>query len=133
MDYKDFCEQFRGRLVHSKRWHILEEDYRFFPQGYMAEPEFVRETNMKYFELESDELLGDFALVTVRDNDEAMGECRFHLKALYEEYQSEGWKPIILLVDQYYRAIKESQFKGVANTLSDYAAVKDHLTIELDV
>lgn len=129
MDYKDFCEQFRGRLVYSKRWHIQEEDYRFFPQGYTAEPEVVRETNMKYFSVEADELLGDFALVTVRDSGEAAGECRFHLKALYEEYQDNGWKPIVLLVDRYLKTIKESRFKDVTEKLNDYEATKERLMI----
>ncbi|MBQ4543494.1 MAG: hypothetical protein IJA19_04920 [Clostridia bacterium] len=129
MDYKEFCEDFKRRLVHSKRWHIQEEDYRFFPQGYTAEPEFVRETNLTYFRREADELLGDFALVTIRDNDEAMGECRFHLKALYEEYQDNGWKPIVLLVDRYLKTIKESRFKDVTEKLNDYEATKERLMI----
>lgn len=129
MDYNEFCEDFKRRLVHSKRWHVQENDYRFFPQGYTAQPEFVRETNMKYFSVEADALLGDFVLVTVRDDDEAMGECRFHLNALYDEYQSEGWKPIILLVDRYLKAIKDIRFKDVVETLNDYESAKENLMI----
>ena len=129
MSYKEFCEEFKRRLVQSKRWHIQEEDYHLFAKGDTEPREFVRETNMKYFSVESDELLGDFALVTIRDNDEAIGECRFHLSALHKEYQSEGWKPIVLLVDRYLKTIKGSCFKDVTEKLNDYEATKEHLMI----
>lgn len=129
MNYKQFCEEFKRRVLGSKRWHIREEDYQFFPKGYTAEPEFVRETNMKYFTVESDELLGDFALITVRTDGEMAGNCRFLLNTLYTQYLSNGWSSIMALVDQNYRAVKASRFNEVVKTLNDYDSVKEHLIL----
>lgn len=129
MDYKDFCEDFKRRLVHSKRWHIQEDDYQFFPRGYTAEPEFVRETNLTYFRREADVLLGDFALITVRIDGEVAGNCRFLLNTLYTQYQSNGWSSIMALVDQNHRAVRASRFNDVAKMLNDYDKCREHLIL----
>ena len=129
MNYQEFCEDFKRRVLGSKRWNIREEDYHFFPKGYAEWSEFVRDTNKTYFHREADTLLGDFALVTVRIDGEIAGNCRFLLNTLYTQYQSNGWSSIMALVDQNYKAVKASRFNDVAKMLNDYDKVKDHLIL----
>lgn len=129
MNYQDFCKEFKNRVLGSKRWHIQEEDYHFFPKGYTEWSEFVRDTNKTYFHREADTLLGDFALITVRINGEVAGNCRFLLNTLYTQFQSNGWGSIMALVDQNYKAVKASRFNDVAKKLNDYDRCREHLIL----
>lgn len=129
MSYMEFCEEFKRRVLGSKRWHINEEDYHLFAKGDREPREFVWETNQTYFRREADTLLGDFALITVRIDGEIAGHCRFLLNTLYTQFQSNGWGSIMALVDQNYRAVRASRFNDVAKMLNDYDKCREHLIL----
>lgn len=131
VNYEEFCKQFKNRIVGSKRWNVEEQDYAFYPNGYTTDEgnllEFIRDTNMRYYSVESDTLVGDFAIVIIERGGKSGSCCRFHLNALYEEYQKNGWKEVMSYVDKNIRVIEKNNFKQLAELISDYDAIKERL------
>ena len=94
MDYEQFrldvMEHIQGMEFGKRYWPKLYTD------GYQPasdeEREFVRETNLRYHNKESDEVLeGDFIQLISGEDAPLREHCRFEVKFLYEQYQRKGW------------------------------------------
>ena len=93
---------------------------------------FIREVNMKYFRIECDALLGDFAVFDI-GNEEEHGKGSVLLKAasLKKVYEEKGWDAVISIAVEnirYAQYIKNSAGE-LTDSLFSYEKVKDRLII----
>lgn len=92
---------------------------------------FIRNTNMKYFRTESDELMGDFIEMTVPDIQNGDSFIRFDVNYLYELYSRNGWKAVEEHIDSnmsYMRRVRNDA-SMVINEMNSYQKIKEKLII----
>lgn len=133
LGYREFCSQFDAYFRRNeKNFGNGTVRYRFFPKGFTAvrEPdmEFVRDTNMKYYHLESDRLQGDFAVLKSGKGDCIQTTYCFSAEKMYRQYQRYGWGRVWAAVEENLRYCRQEDI-GIIGRMSDYRAVKDRLVI----
>lgn len=132
MNYKEFCEKLKERVLKNEDWGIREDDFKFYPdnfKGTTAEDiSFVRETNMKYNTLESDVLRGDF--ITIHNDHESSGcVARFEVAYLFEEFENEGWVRVDYILNENIKRIKDTETFSILYNLENYELIKEHLMV----
>lgn len=131
MTYETFKQELGNYLVQQQELMLTPDMLYFYDDGYTPEDDYglqlVRETNIKYHKTESDTLIGDFLVIS--EKDEFSQTCRFYLKYLYDEWQKNGWDAVVDIVKQNIEMVKKIEQTGILDMLYDYEAVKDHLII----
>ena len=135
LSYREFCSQFDAYFRRNEESFGSgkgEVRYRFFPKGFTAVGEadmkFVRDTNMKYYQLESDRLQGDFAVLKSGKEDSIRTTYCFSAEKMYGQYQRYGWDRVRAAVEENLRYCRQEDI-GIVSHMSDYQAVKERLII----
>lgn len=128
MDREQFIQEFLQKLPER-----VSGNLQYLKKGMASEEmelqHLIRETNIKYFKTESDEMLGDFFVLEPADVPTQY--CRFEGDYLFSEYEKEGWEGVWNIVDdnvEMVRRIAENDVMKLLND-NDYQALKDHLFI----
>ena len=108
LGYREFCSQFDAYFRRNERnFGNGTVRYRFFQKGFTAvresDMEFVRDTNMKYYHLESDRLQGDFAVLKSGKGDSIQTTYCFSAEKMYRQYQRYGWGRVWAAVEENLR------------------------------
>ena len=133
MDYQEFCACFKEEILKNEIVKLTEEDYRFYPDGFTTEEPldlaFIRNTNVKYNNLESDVLRGDFAELTVRRENNGASSARFHLNEMYARYREMGWDGFWQEIIEGLPDILTPIQDDVLNHIREYPVIKNKLII----
>ena len=133
MSYSDFKKKLHEELLMNDYFELYEENIKFYDKGFRGETdeerEFVKNTNVKYFANESEELGGDFLLITT--NGEFANLHRFNLAAMYDEMLSKGWGDVVNTISDSMDEVRRIRKKGseIFDHINEYDAVKDSLII----
>lgn len=133
MEYENFIEELKKYVLSDKEWEICEEDYKFYPDGCTANGDkkvlsFIRNTNIKYHQTESDVLIGDFVEIErKRDNGELI--CRFEVRYLFDEFNYDGWSRVRLIIDENLKMASCTDINEIVANMNDYNYIKDRLII----
>lgn len=101
--------------VHYRGEHVTDERSK----------EWILKTNLKYFQRESDTLLGDF-LEIMSPEDETLS-ARFEMKAIFHEYEKNGWQRIVDIIKDNMKLCHANA--GQMNHIEDFAEIKDRLIV----
>lgn len=134
MTYEEFRDELLEQIVQKSEWGITAGNVRFYNEGYTApdDPEdldFIRSSNMRYHNTESDVLVGDYMLLDVGDKNKPHNQCRFELCKFYEYFQKEGWDSVWGIIKKNINLCYEVQSTGVLGSIENYEAVKERLII----
>lgn len=133
MDYGQFKEELKSFVLQNEAWPIDEAHYKFYPDGFEAgadkkDLEFIRSTNIKYHQSESDTLIGDFVVL---EQEQGSGNLisRFEIQYLYDEFTADGWERVRLIIDENLKLASRSDASDIMEHLDDYDYIKDKLFI----
>lgn len=128
---KEFINNF---INEAKNFKVLRaRSMQMIPhlKGEIAETEsgevFIRQTNAKYFGVDSDKLLGDFVEARFDDNN----FIRLEGSCLRDIFVSEGWDGVEKFISdqiEYSDSIK-SDVDSVINSITKYDEIKDKLIV----
>lgn len=133
MDYKTFTNEVKSHILSNSEQKIEETNYKFYPNGFTSEnPEelsFIRNTNIKYNQIESDVLIGDFIELhtTVEDGGDTI--CRFSVKYLYEEFATNGWERVDEIIRENIKFASSINISEITDKLDQYPLIQDKLFI----
>ena len=127
MTYQEFCSSFLTRLTEKKDLGVKPGEIQFYPEGLSDGDEgyderFVRETNLRYNQTESDVLIGDYVTVTKTKSEKLSQVSRFSLEELYDRQEEEGWDSVWRYVQGSIKAAGEMLETGVLEQMQNYAA-----------
>jgi hypothetical protein len=131
MTYKEFKGEFMNRLEEKAKTSSQIGKYKLYKDGSSSDKqidaEFIRTTNIKYSNVESNVLIGDFIKITHKELPENF--CRCEMKYLYESFEAEGWDAVWKIIEYNLDGAKSLNIKNLDEILSSYDAVKDRLII----
>lgn len=134
LNYREFCSQLDAYFRRNEEGFgsgKTDVRYRFFPKGFTAvreeDAEFIRDTNVKYYHLESDRLQGDFAVLK-RGGKDLKAYHRFSVEEMFRKYQKYGWSGVRTFVENNLAYCRWEDVEIISH-MSDYVAVKDRLII----
>lgn len=87
--------------------------------------EWILRTNLKYYQKESDMLLGDFLEITSPEDEKI--SSRFEMKYLYDEYTKNGWSKIGEIITKNMEIFHA--YAGQIDDIEDFKMMKDRLII----
>lgn len=132
MSYLEFFEQVAKNLRENKEWNLEDAKMRFFQSGYTGEntedAAFVKETNRRYFDIESDSLRGDWLVIYSKSDNEGY---EFPMNLLYQLYQREGMDMVWLQFRNKLNASTEQHVIDALKDLWDYEKKKDSLILRI--
>ena len=151
LTFQEFTEQLR---------HFLSEDFgyppdslRILPLGYMPSSEMerklIQDTNARYFDRESNTLLGNFMFIDYpagsekRDNsehDHDSDDCdggdvavrtfeRLHLDGLYEDAQKNGFEAAVTRLRKNRKHAENARKTSILEHMDDYGTIRESLII----
>lgn len=133
MNYEDFINEFKQKVIENSEWNISEKEFHFYPKGYKGtnevEQEFIRETNMKYYLTDLDMLLGDFVVLQKCKSVNLISANRYCLKKMYEEYLINGWENILNVVDANISIMRNKDVDDTTEGMKSYDKIKDKLIV----
>lgn len=142
MDHNAFVLELIQRLLDNPNLHLEERDIRYLVDGFEAEEENddirseVLTINLRYNNLESYTLVGDFLLIYMQhmgdpsQDDVQRATNRFPISKLYEAYElSHDWDIIMKIVEQGLSNSYLVRNSGVIANLTNFEAIKDQLII----
>ena len=135
LGYREFCSQFDAFFRRNEK-RFGEGNgkvrYHFYPKGFTAIQEkdvsFIRDTNARYYQMESDRLQGDFAVLEREGQGQMRTYCRFSAEKMYEDYRRSGWEPVKKAVYENLNYCCSEEI-GILDHLRDYEYVKNRLII----
>jgi len=132
MSYLEFFERVANNLRENSEWNLANAKMKFFQNGYTGtnteDTTFVRETNRRYFDIESDSLRGDWLVIYSKSDSEGY---EFPMTLLYQLYQHEGMEMVWL---HFRNKLNESTEQHVIDALKDlwdYEKKKDSLVLRI--
>ena len=133
IEYLTFVEKLKNHILENEEWNISKENYKFYPDGYIAETdiekEFIHNTNVKYNRVESDTLIGDFLDLTVSLEGRTDTYCRFSVKNLYNEYQEYGWERVDFIISENIKLAVFYDIDEIMENLTNYAIIHNRLIV----
>lgn len=133
MDYKTFVNELKEHILSATDPKTDEKNYRFFPNGFTSEdPEelrFIRNTNIKYNQIESDILVGDFIELRTEAKESGDTMCRFSVKYLYEEFTADGWERVDQIIKENIKFASSIDISEITENLDHYSLIQDKLFI----
>lgn len=139
MNYENFFENLEENIFSSETVRSTGAEVSFHLKGETAAPgddeteRFIRNTNMKYFNVENSTLLDDFAEVKfpcLTDCDKT-NFVRFEVKFLYEIFCRDGWEGVLKHVCDnisYAEHIEKSAGEVIC-AMECYEKIRDRLII----
>lgn len=134
VNMKEFLKNLRK---HEEVWNSAKSNggtVRYMLKGYKGYGEnaeqdksLIRDTNIKYFNVDSDELLGDFVVVDF----ECGSSIRFLVEDLKDRFEESGWEGIeSLIMSNVIAAVNlNSPATDFVKCLESYDTAKDRLII----
>ena len=103
MTYIEFLSAVQEYICHNEKWK--DHECKFFAKGFSnnedrEDREFVYATNIKYYSVESDVLMGDFIILNIGNSSKYTTSCRFSVKYLYEEFQKGSWEMVYRIMNK---------------------------------
>lgn len=139
MNYESFFEELSDTVFCSPEFSEAEAETILHFKGETAGPDdtdgdqFIRNTNMKYFNVENSTLMGDFAEVRIpcRSDGEKSNFIRFDIRQLYDLYCHGGWESVKNHINDSlnYAHHIEKNASDVINMMDSYEKIKDRLII----
>ena len=133
MKYQEFCSEFKKGVLANKEWKIKEENYKFYPDGYIAankeELDFIRITNEKHHGIKADILKGDFAVLRIEKGNDELVDSRYSLRDLYDVYKQDDWVGVWQVIDDHMKILKPFKNQNLTFVFDSYENAKDHLLI----
>jgi len=142
MEYNAFVLELIQRLLDNPNLHLEERDVRYLADGFEAEDEDedirseVRTINLRYNNLESYTLVGDFLLVYMQHMDTPSPDevkqatSRFPVAKLYKAYQrNPNWDDLMNDIEEGLSNSALVRNSGVVANLTNFEAIKDRLII----
>jgi hypothetical protein len=131
MTYEEFKTEFAEKLKEKAETSERIGEYKFFDDGCTSEDvtdlSFIRQTNIKYSELESDVLKGDFLEVIHKKSKHMV--CRFEMKYLYESFEEKGWDKVWLIISKNLEKTECVDSDKIAEDMENYETIKDRLIL----
>ena len=121
MLYEDFRGTITQVLIAEKKLNIRDENIVVHYKGEVADDErgrlWIKDANQKYYQKESDTLLGDFLVIELEHLGETSMVIRYDLQSLYGAYCSSGWDAVFENVEDKLNMCKSGQekIKHIAN------------------
>lgn len=121
MLYEDFRGTITQVLIAEKKLNIRDENSVVHYKGEVADDErgrlWIKDANQKYYQKESDTLLGDFLVIELEHLGETSMVIRYDLQSLYGAYCSSGWDAVFENVEDKLNMCKSGQekIKHIAN------------------
>lgn len=121
MLYEDFRGTITQVLIAEKKLNIRDENIVVHYKGEVADDErgrlWIKDVNQKYYQKESDTLLGDFLVIELEHLGETSMVIRYDLQSLYGAYCSSGWDAVFENVEDKLNMCKSGQekIKHIAN------------------
>lgn len=132
MKYQEFCNQFKKGILKHEEWNIREEDYKFYPDGYMTtdkkELTLIRETNEKYFGIKADVLKGDFAILQLKKGKDLVNS-RYYMPDLYAVYQEDNWSGVWKVIEDHMSILRRHKNTSFVERFDSYENAREHLII----
>lgn len=131
---KTFIEDLKNKLMEAEAIRC-DEDFIVHLFGEKADEEteedkaaFIKATNAKYFNSDSEKLLGNFLELRIQPE---RSFIRVNLNDAYDDYHSNGLDGVVnkMLSDFGYSQRVHSSAEDVINSIYDYEAIKDKLII----
>ncbi len=133
MEYKIFKDELKKYILGNSNWNISEENYKLYEDGCTSTDEgelsFIRHTNIKYNNIESDVLKGDFIDLTIAVGSDAHTSCRFEVKYLYDEYTADGWDAVGHVISENIKMASLTDIKEITSNFTNYSFIHSHLII----
>lgn len=139
MNYETFFEELVDRVFSSPEFNEAEADVILHFKGETAGPDdpdgdqFIRNTNMKYFNVEDSTLMGDFAEVKIpcRSDCEKTNFIRFDIRHLYDIYCKDGWEGVTEEAGSNLRYAQhiEKNAADIISLMDSYEKIKEKLII----
>jgi len=133
MKYQEFCSEFKKGVLANKEWNIKEENYKFYPDGYIAankqELDFIRITNEKHHGIKADVLKGDFAVLRIEKGNGELVNSRYLLRDLYDVYKQDDWVGVWQVIDDHMKLLKPFKNQNLTAVFDSYENARDHLMI----
>lgn len=142
MEYNAFVLELIQRLLDNPNLDLKEQDIRYLADGFEAEDEDedirseVLTINLRYNNLESYTLVGDFLLIYMQHMDEPSQDevnratNRFPVKDLYQAFQlDEDWDTLMTIIENGLRNSALARGSGVVENITNFEAIKEHLII----
>ncbi len=133
MNYELFLDELKKYILDNKTWNIADENYKLYKDGYTSadeeELEFIRNTNIKYNNVESDTLTGDFIDLKIIGNNGSTMSCRFAGTYLYDEYTAHGWDAVGHIVDENIKVVSVTNVNEIIKNIADYSFMHNNLII----
>ena len=153
MTFQEFTEQLKYFLVHD--FGYGEDKLKLLPKGYASsrgpEINMIRDTNLRYFNKESDTLLGTFLLINYRRFDADGGSSainplkdhhddqegnrpvltfeRLHLDSMYIDCQENGFESVLSHLRKTRSEVHMAEETDTLDHMDDYQRTKESLII----
>ncbi len=132
MTYEEFCDELLRRLEGNKE-NLGYDEVQYYKDGFTSEDpkelSIIRDTNIKYHKIESDLLIGDYVILTVRKK---YGQiCRFDCKYLYNSYDKNGWEDVWEIINFNLAVSKKKDMMSTMELIdkNEYEPLKEKIFI----
>lgn len=110
----------------------IKPTVRLYTDGYQssdpAELNFIRSSNIKYHNTESDTLIGTYFDISWEHDGEVSPMCRIEAGYLMGMYQSEGWEGVDKVVQSNIDHARQVD-TGILNHMHEYDRIREHLIL----
>lgn len=106
----------------------------FYKDGFTADGnrediELIRSTNIRYHQVESDVLMGNYVMIKRKDTRDMTSLCRYDADDLFAVYIHKGWDEVLNIIKGHLEECDRLDNAGVLTQLENYEAVREHLII----
>ncbi len=106
----------------------------FYKDGFTAgedleEIELIRSTNIRYHQVESDVLIGNYIVIRRKDVHDITSFCRYNADYLFTVYIDKGWDVILELIKGDLEECDRLDASDVFTQLEDYEVIRERLII----
>lgn len=131
-------EEFRGELLkelEEKKEEFGYDEIKYYADGYTSEDPVelstIRDTNIKYRKVESDILLGDYIILTLKGRFNHL--CRFECKYLHDSYNKDGWEGVWAIIRSNLAVCRKYSKHDIMELMekNDYDLLKEKIFIRL--
>lgn len=133
MSYEEFKNTIAQVLVEEEKFNLKEENISIHLKGEIASEDdeksrlWIQDANKKYYQKESDILLGDFLAITMEHTETMAMVIRYDLESLYNAYCSNGWELVFANIEDQLNMCRSGQDK--LEHITEYEKIRDWLVV----
>lgn len=134
MTQNEFALELIQKILDTPELGVKEGEIKYLTDGFEPDPDdkdlntMVVNLNLKFNNVESNTLIGDFLLIYYDENKN--NSCgRFSLADMKVDYERNGWDAVLDKIQACLDSGRHISLSGLLDSIRDYEAIKDRIII----